>query len=263
MEPTRLILLFSTIAFFGGLIYAIFALRSNRWKENRWHILPMGVGFLFQCIFLYQRGNIHGRCPLTNLFEVFIFIGWCIVLLYFLVGATYRLSLLGVFTAPLVALLQTLALISPLDTAARPFFPSKMNYWLELHASIALIAYAAFALACITGVMFLIQNSLLKSHKIHFLFYQLPPIHHLSKAIFRMVGLGVLLLSVAMVTTFKIDIPIPASKLWASWGVLALYTVIFVLMWKRTFTANQTAWLAVLGFLVPFISLWLVTGRAA
>jgi hypothetical protein len=118
---------------------------------------------------------------LTNLFEVFIFIGWCIVLLYFLVGATYRLSLLGVFTAPLVALLQTMALLSPIDHAVPPMGSGKVNPWLELHASVALIAYAAFALACITGVMFLLQDYLLKKHRIHALFHQLPPIHQLSK----------------------------------------------------------------------------------
>ena len=69
-------------------------------------LLPMALGFVLQSVFLYLRGQAHGRCPLTNLFEAFIFIGWCIVLLYFLVGTAYRLSLLGVFTAPLVSSLQ-------------------------------------------------------------------------------------------------------------------------------------------------------------
>ncbi len=261
MELSRLLLLFSTLAFVGGLLHAIRALRNGMWKENRWHLVPMGIGFAFQCAFLYLRGQVHGRCPLTNLFEVFIFIGWCIVLLYFLVGATYRLSLLGVFTAPLVALLQTMALLSPIDHAVPPVAPGKVNPWLELHASVALIAYAAFALACITGVMFLLQDYLLKKHRIHALFYQLPPIHQLSKAIVRMVALGVVLLSLAMACTFKLNIPITSAKMLFSWGVLVLYAVILLLMWRRTLSAGNVAWLAVLGFFVPFISLWIVTGK--
>src|SRR3954447_25663555 len=119
MEPTRLLLLLSTIAFLGGLVHAIVAIRAGAWQESRWHLLPMRIGFVFQCAFLYLRGQAHGRCPLTNLFEVFIFIGWCIVLLYFLVGAAYRLSLLGVFTAPLVALLQTLSMVYLQDEATK------------------------------------------------------------------------------------------------------------------------------------------------
>lgn len=259
MEFTRLLLLLSTVAFVGGLVYAVMAIRSGSWKEDRWHLFPMAVGFALQCTFLYLRGQAHGRCPLTSHFEVLIFIGWCIVLLYFLVGATYRLSLLGVFTAPLIALLQTLALLMPEGDA--PVERVKMTVWEHLHAPLAMIAYAAFALAFITGVMFLLQDFLLKRHRIHALFYQLPPIHQLSMAIVRMVGLGVLVLGVAMASTFKIHAPITQSKLMTAWGVLALYVIIFLLMWRRTLTARQTAWLAVLGFLVPFGSLWLVTGR--
>lgn len=261
MELSRLLLLLSTVAFVAGLVHAIVAIRAGDWKESRWHLLPMALGFGFQCAFLYLRGQAHGRCPLTNLFEVFIFIGWCIVLLYFLVGTAYRLSLLGVFTAPLVALLQSLALLSTLDTPTKPILPGKVNPWLELHASVALVAYAAFALACITGVMFLMQDYLLKKHRIHALFHQLPPIQHLSKAIVRMVALGVLLLGVAMASTFKLNLPITNAKLLFSWGVLALYTVILLIMWRRALGARHTAWLAVAGFAMPFISLWIVTGK--
>jgi ABC-type uncharacterized transport system permease subunit len=259
MDLTRLLLLLSTIAFLGGLAHAVVTIRAGAWKESRWHLLPMAIGFAFQCAFLYLRGQAHGRCPLTNVFEVLIFIGWCIVLLYFLVGTAYRLSLLGVFTAPLVALLQALALLMP-DTRAVAEY-RQMGFWEHLHAPLALIAYAAFALACITGVMFLIQDYLLKHHRIHALFHQLPPIHHLSRAIVRMVGLGVLLLGIVMATTLKIHEPITGAKLLLSWGVLALYLVILVLMWRHALSARRTAWLAVVGFIVPFVSLWIVTGK--
>ncbi len=256
MALDRLLLLISTIAFLAGLLHAIVSIRAGSWKESRWHILPMAAGFLCQCGFLYLRGNQHGRCPITNLFEVFIFIGWCIVLLYFLVGTAYRLSLLGVFTAPLVAVLQTIVLLSPLDTPT-PVKPP--NYWGELHASVALIAYAAFALACISGVMFLMQDRLLKRHKINALFHQLPPIHQLSKAIQRLIFWGVLLLGFAMAITFKIPQKTGDLKVVVSWVVLGLYAAIYAVMLWRALTAKQVAWLAVVGFLVPFVSLWVVT----
>jgi HemX protein len=258
MELTRLLLLLSTVAFLGGLVHAIVAIRAGAWQESRWHVLPMALGFVFQCAFLYLRGQAQGRCPLSDLFfDVFVFIGWCIVLLYFLVGTTYRLSLLGVFTAPLVALLQMPALLMK----AKPIIVEhkKMGFWEHLHAPLALIAYAAFALACITGIMFLIQDYLLKRHRIHALFHQLPPIHHLSRAIVRMVALGVILLGVVMISTLNIHEPITGAKKFFSWGVLVLYSIILVLMWLHTLGARRTAWLAVVGFIVPFVSLWIVT----
>jgi len=260
MDTPRLFLLLSTLAFIGGVVHAVIVLRAGRWRESRWHWLPMLVGFGFQSAFLYLRGQAEGRCPLGNKFEVFIFIGWCIVMLYFAVGVTYRLSLLGVFTAPLVAMLQTSALLMPAEVIVRPY--RKMNVWEHLHAPLAMIAYAAFAFACITGIMFLVQDRLLKRHRIHALFHQLPPINELSKAILRLVLLGEVIFACVMFISLRIHAPITSSKMLISWVVLALYAVILLLMWRRTLTTRQTAWLAVAGFLVPVISLWIVTPKA-
>ncbi len=254
----RLFLILATLAFVGGLVHAVMALRAGKWRENRWHWVPMAVGLVFQTAFLYLRGQQHGRCPLTNLFEVFIFIGWCIVLLYFLVGATYRLSLLGVFTAPMIALLQALSLISSWDTSS-PALRGPPNPWLEIHAAVSLMAYAAFALACITGVMYLVQARLLKKHKIHSLFYQLPPIHELAKAIQRLAVLGTLLLSAGLAASLPLHLPVSSPKLIFAWVVWGLYLAINVIMWGRMLSARQTAWLAVVGFVVPLVSLWIVT----
>jgi len=255
METTRLLLLLSTLAFLVALVHAIIAIKAGQWRESRWHMIPMVVGFGLQSAFLYLRGQQHGHCPLTNLFEVFIFIGWSILLLYFLVGGAYRLSLLGVFTAPLLAIMQTVALIAPMDTPPnRPL--GKVNPWLELHSSLALIGYAAFALAGITGIMYLLQDRLLKRHRINALFHQLPPIHDLAKAIERMVLLGLLLLSVALACAYKIDSTAPLSKLLFVWVVWGIYAAIALTMWLRQFSARQTALLAIGGFVVAFVSIF-------
>jgi ABC-type uncharacterized transport system permease subunit len=256
MEPSRLLLVLATLAFLGGVVHAVITLRAGRWHESRWHLLPMAVGFGFQSAFLYLRGQSHGRCPLTNQFEIFIFIGWSIVLLYFLVGTAFRLSLLGVFTAPLLTILQTIAMLSPLDTDIEP--KGAVNAWKELHATVALVGYAAFALACITGIMFLLQDRMLKKHRINALFHQLPPIHDLANAIKRMVIVGLVLLTIGHLSSFMIMSPVPGFLHLMSWGVWTLYLVIAILMQRRTLTARQIAWLAVLGFAFPFISLWLI-----
>src|SRR6266480_4227488 len=81
----------------------------------RFNFLAVGLGFIFQTAFLSVRGHALGRCPLTNLFEVFVFLAWSVALMYMLVGPLYRLSLMGAFTAPLVVLLQGFALVAPID----------------------------------------------------------------------------------------------------------------------------------------------------
>jgi ABC-type uncharacterized transport system permease subunit len=164
--------------------------------------------------------------------------------------------LLGLFTAPLVTGLQGMALVQGFKPYA---VKGKINALVELHAAVALIAYAAFALACITGVMYLVQERLLKQHRIGGLFYQLPPIQGLGKAIQRLVGLGLFLLSSALALSFALHTPVSNPKLVFSWVVWALYAVIAILMWRHVTSPRRTAWLAVIGFILPFISLWIVT----
>ena len=49
-------------------------------------------------------------------------------------------------------LLQVGALLMPAQPAVRAKEP--LSTWLELHAAISVVAYGAFALACVAGVMF-------------------------------------------------------------------------------------------------------------
>jgi len=147
-----------------------------------------------------------GRCPITNLFEVFVFLAWSVALAYMLVGPVYRLSLMGAFTAPLVLLLQGFALISPIDT--RHPVTVAANSWLEFHASLSLVAYGAFALACIAGVMYLLQERQLKTHHLHSIFYHLPPLTNLFAVITRLLWWGFALYTVGIVSGFFYRSPV-------------------------------------------------------
>ena len=93
---------------------------------------------------------------------------------------------MGAFTAPLVFLIQTFALLAPIDIPHQVRLPP--NPWLEFHASMSMIAYGAFALACVAGVMYLVQERQLKTHQLHSFFYHLPPLTNLFAAITRCSG---------------------------------------------------------------------------
>lgn len=115
----RLFLVASTFCFLFGFAYSMHALGARVYRPSRLNFFAILAGFVGQSAFLYLRGERIGRCPLTNLFEVFIFLAWAMVLFYLLIGPTYRLSLLGVFTSPLAFVLQIGALLLPaLDNAS-------------------------------------------------------------------------------------------------------------------------------------------------
>jgi HemX protein len=257
---TQLLLLLATLAFAGGAVHAFAALKAGRWHESRWQWVLILAGFALQTAFLYWRGREVGQCPMKSLPDILVFISWSMVLLYFLVGSAYRLSLLGVFTGPMVAGLLALSTVLPGAFEAYPA-KAKIVALVELHVAVALVAYAAFAMAAVTGVMYLLQERMLKSHRIGQMFFQLPPIRELARAILRLVLLGLGLLSVALGLTFALEpsVAVTGSKVVFAWGVWGLYAVIAVLMWRHVMSPRRMAWLAVAGFALPFVSLWIVS----
>ncbi len=251
----RVFLLASTVCFFFGFATTMYALGARLLRPSRWSLAIMSAGFLFQTGFLHLRGQVVGRCPLTNLFEVLVFLCWAIVLLYFVVGGAYRLSLLGTFTAPLVFLLQTIAQLLPsagLPAIAKP----SAGFWPELHAALALISYGAFALACVAGVMYLVQERLLKKHRLNSFFHTLPPIADLSVALQRVVLAGFVLLTAGLISGLLAGSPayykatmIVSGFVWAPYGLLLF------LRWRRALSPLRFASLAVGAFILALFTL--------
>src|SRR5438094_1927418 len=235
-------------------------MRGGMFRPMRFNFFAVGLGFIFQTAFLSIRGHALGRCPITNLFEVIVFVAWSIALFYMLVGPGYRLSLMGAFTAPLVVLLQLFALLAPID---KPHpVRIRANSWLEFHASISLVAYGAFALACIAGVMYLVQERQLKTHHLHSIFYHLPPLTDLFAAITRLLWCGFVLYTVGIVGGFFTGRPLPRVQVVAAVGVWLLYAAILQGRYFRRIGPKRVAALCIIGFSAALTLLWGITFSA-
>jgi len=253
----RELLILSTLCFFFAMVRTAISVRARNYRPAGFNFIAIALGFIFQTAFLTVRGQAVGRCPLTNLFEVFIFLAWSVSLIYLLIGPAYRLSLMGAFTAPLVFALQTFALLAPID---RPrVLTLKPSPWLELHASVSLVAYGAFALACIAGVMYLVQERQLKRRRINSLFYHFPPLTDLFAAITRLVWLGIILLTVGLVAGFFTGQPLPVLHIAWSLGVWGFYALILMARHLRSTAPRAIATLCIVAFSAALTLLWGIT----
>lgn len=256
----RFILIISTACFLVAVAHTILEMRGGVFRPLRFNFLMVGIGFILQTVFLYMRGHEVHRCPITNLFEVIIFVAWSVALFYILIGPAYRLSLMGAFTAPLVALLQLLALLTPIDRPHR--VTSAANSWLEFHASISLVAYGAFALACIAGVMYLVQERQLKTHQLHSIFYHLPALSDLFSAITRLLWWGFALYTVGILSGFFTGHPLPRVQVIAAVGIWVFYGLILQGRHLRWLAPKRVAALCILGFTAALTLLWRITFTA-
>jgi len=249
----RLLLIAATLCFLASFGYTLYALGAGRFKPGRVNFVAILAGFIFLSTFLYFRGKAEGSCPLNSLFDVLIFQSWALVLIYLVVGSAYRLSLLGAFTAPLAFFLVLAAFIAPINQLPVP--RAVLNPWIEFHAALSIIAYGAFGLACIAGIMYLLQERQLKSHKASPLFYNLPPINDLAVANGRLVWLGFGLLTIAFAAGFLSQMPVNTTKFLASAAIWIVYGLLLVLKRLHTLAPRRLATLSIVLFALALITL--------
>ena len=174
----------------------------HRGRRSRWTVAWMVGVLVCQVAFLSLRGQQREACPLADRGEILAFLAWSLTLFYLLVGPAYRISLLGVFTAPVVALFQSIALLPGVLTRHPLPIPGG-NPWHETHSATSVLAYGALALAAVAGVMFLVLDRQLKEHHLKSgLFRNLPPVRELLVSLERLLWLGGGLLTVGIIAGF-------------------------------------------------------------
>jgi ABC-type uncharacterized transport system permease subunit len=156
--------------------------------------------------------------------------------------------------------LQGFALIAPIDVRHPVKVPA--NTSLEFHASVSLVAYGAFALACIAGVMYLVQERQLKTHHLHSIFYHLPPLTDLFAAITGLLWWGFGLYTLGIVSGFFTGHPLPRVQVVAAIGVWLLYAAILQARHLRWLPPKRVAGLCIIGFSAALTLLWGITFTA-
>jgi ABC-type uncharacterized transport system permease subunit len=110
------------------------------------------------------------------------------------VAWTRTFAALGGLIFPLAALSALAHALGPAPRVAEG-----LSWPLQLHAGFALLAYATLALAAVLAVLLWVQDRLLRQRALdHVLLRRLPPLTELESLMFRTVGAGFVLLSLAL-----------------------------------------------------------------
>jgi ABC-type uncharacterized transport system permease subunit len=110
------------------------------------------------------------------------------------VAWTRRFEALGSLVYPIAAVTLVGLLLFPAKPPA-----SELNWPLRLHALLALLAYATLSLAAALSILLALQERLLRLRRLdHPLLRRLPPLTELETLLFRTLGAGFLLLTLAL-----------------------------------------------------------------
>jgi ABC-type transport system involved in cytochrome c biogenesis permease subunit len=250
------------VVFYGlSTLYSIFLWRRGFQEDNRVNYCLLLAGFCCNVLAMVARGLSFSRCPVANLYEATVFITWAIVAVYLAIGLWTRLRFLGAFASPVVLGLGVFGLMPALDRGAG-LPPATADGWSSLHAALILLAYGAFGLSSIAGLMYLTQEHNLKFHKLRAVLSLLPPIERLERTIGRLLLAGFVLFTAGLAVG-AIWVTRPPGVHFAQdtkviWSVFLwfVYTGLLVMRWYFRQGGRRFAWGAVGTFAFVMLTFW-------
>lgn len=171
-----------------GLVHALLTVVRRRQAWFRSALVAIALGFIFHFVSLVEHGLQVGRFPVASIAEATSLFAFLITLGFLLVYWRYQMTSLSVFAFPIVFVMTLAAALSqrPEPVVA----PIVKANWVPIHVSFSLVGYAALILACLAGVMYLIQERELKRRQPRAFYYRLPPLETIDELGLKALAIG-------------------------------------------------------------------------
>jgi cytochrome c-type biogenesis protein CcsB len=236
-----------------GLLHSFFGFYQKRQIFVKIALWMVTCGFLCHTLFLVWLGFERGHFPIANLPESLCFFAWCISLAFIVADSRYRVNALGAFILPLVSVL---AIVSQIIWEENHSIPLPLQSgWVYFHAVVAFLAYAAFFITFISGILYLIQEKELKDKNFRFLYLRLPSLQVCDELLRRSLYVGFIAMSLTIIT----------GAIWAqqAWGrfwnwdpketasliTWAIYFIMVNYHLSAKWRGKRAAYIGIIGFL--------------
>ncbi|BCA53677.1 putative Cytochrome c biogenesis protein CcsA [Nitrospira sp. KM1] len=240
----------ATVAFLGLLIR-----RAEALSTVALSITAIGFGTHTLAIVARMFGIAGTSSP--SFHEALSFFSWMLILVFLAVEFRHRLHVLGSFILPM-------ALLSLVSAAALPetvptLQPVFRTLW--VHVTLSMLGTVGFTIAFVAGVMYLIQDKLLKSKRFNVLYSKLPALDFLDELNQQSIVLGFPLLTLGIITgAISAEFARGAYLNWNPEQTWALVTWLFyfiVLVGRLTvgWRAKRAAYLTIIGFACVILTL--------
>ncbi len=265
MSTFEIVFLYGSLVMYvlGSLAAGAAARTGDRRRLNQARLAAaMGAGY--QAVVLVSMGARTGHFPIDGAFEAFLFLSAAVTFLALALDGLRRLSVLVVGTLPLSLATTLLALAIRLTQQAETPPPEGVSSpWTALHIIVALGAYGAFALAFVTGILYLVAQRQLKDRSLPSMLGLMPSLETVARLNIRSVASGAALLAGGIVvgyfyarSLYNRDFDRVDPKIILSCVTLAAYLAILLLNRRPTFRGRRAAIASVLCFLLVMVNFW-------
>ncbi len=192
----------------ASVAYVVFLMMSSgsRGTLGFWCAL---IGFASHSLSILDRAVFSGFFPLATAFDALSLFAWLIVGLFLVMRYRDPSPIFGAIAAPMAAVLMLFASTFSYQ-AKEPLVPVMRSWWLPIHVIFALAGNGVFALMAISGLMYIVQERLIKTKKIGRFHRLLPSLEVLDVINRHGLPLGFFLLTLGIIS----------GALWAgsAWG---------------------------------------------
>ncbi len=235
-----------------GLLHSVFGFCRKRRVFVKIALGMVATGFVFHTVALILLGIARQHFPITNLPESLCLFAWFLSLTFLLAHLRYDIKALGAFTLPLVSLLTITATFIYDENQAIP--PDLKNGWIYFHSSAAFLAYAAFFLTFVSGILYLVQEKELKNKNFRFLYFRLPSLQTCDELMRLFLTVGFIAMSLTIISG-TISAPQAWGKSWhwdpkvtASLITWLIYLTLLLYRLSPRWRGRYAAYVSILGF---------------
>lgn len=198
MSLSLLLFKITMLVYFGATVLYLVDVIGRREGIARIGRHLLLAGFALHSATIVTRFIEAGYTPVTNLYESVSFFAWTLVGIFFLFDLRYRLSVLGAFVCPLALVLMVVGSAAP--KVAQEINPMLDSWWFPIHVTLAFSGNAIFTVAFVAGVMYLLQERMLKSKKFSGLYHRLPSLQTLDSINYKCLTFGFPLMTMGIIS---------------------------------------------------------------
>lgn len=253
MNVDREMFVIALIFYFLALVfYGIYLLKDRGILGRLWLVL-ISLGFSVHSFEMTRQAFALVQTQAINLFQILVLFSWALAGLSLLLHTRLRMRILLGIVLLVVVTVGGIALAMPRYLEKN--IPSFNAFWLSGHILLSLLGYAAFAVALISSVLYLILDRQLKLKRSGPLFQRLPPLESLEFINFRSLWAGIVLLGLGLISGIlwtrwakTLSLTITDPKVIAAWVTFFVYALIIYIRSTTRLRGRKVAYLTIFGF---------------
>lgn len=153
--------------------------------------LTLHTWLLYMAIFSHAALNLA-------FFNALSLAAWTVVAALLLSSINKPIENLGLVVLPLAAVTVLLDMLYP----ATPFLQDSTSWVLKLHVLLSMLAYSLLTLGSVQAILLWVQDSYLRGRKPGGFVRALPPLMTMEDLMFELLGIGFILLTLALLSGF-------------------------------------------------------------